>query len=608
MSIETKPQTFATILNTCRNIFMNGSTFQEWKEYKDYLINDEMIVKAALSKATIPELNRFVLKDKKDRMVSSLYSSLLTTCNLSDSFAYSPMEESYKDAFLRITSKYTEADFYAYKEVKKAANDAKMKALNNPQTLDEFRTFINYKGEKALSIELRIRYDELIADTRKAVIIRQEEQKAEVEKVESVNAAELKQEVKEEKQQTAAEALKEKGFKAISDGTEELNKDRQDNTHRRAAMAANAERTATAKVEFGKILVKIAEKMESGEIKYLDKVRTAADLETLNNILQRARYRHIEKNKLINSRDFVMNSETVFFAEIPYPLVYSNNKSDLLRMQEHSNGKKLAAARMLKRFGNGENGGEFVECNTTQRIEDFETLFLTRCSVWSEWQIKFKKDALLAYKRIERMGLNQINTLRAALIELIELKNGTQDSETARKLKVKELERKYIGAKIPGFFPTPKTLAEQKIYLLDLQPTDKICEPSAGLGHIADLIKAKGFDVTCIEIHSGLAEVLKEKGHNVINEDFLQHSNKYDKIIMNPPFENLQDVAHVKHAFNLLNEGGALVATMANNKSRTPDFIEFVEQNGWYEVNPENSFANAFNSTGVSTITVFLSK
>lgn len=676
----TVPQTFDSILTTCRNIFMSNSTFQDWQEFKNYLVEQETEVKAIIGKATIAQLNRFTYKDKKEKMVSSLYSSLLTTLNLSDSLVYSPFDETYKQAFLRITSKYTEADFLAYKEAKRVAHEAKLKAVNNPETLDEFRTFIRYKGEKALTIEQRVKYDELTADTRKEINAKHEERAAQVKKVESVNAemiiketthtkkniplfvvvlssrversvyeelnnrakklggyyssynkggaiagftfenrtaaelftqvkeadvitAELKQEAKEEKQQTAAEALKEKGLKAIADGQEELSRDRQDNTHRRAAMAANAEKQATAKIEFGKTLVKIAEKMEVGQIKYLDKIRTATDLETLNTILSQAKYKHI-REKNLRSSDYALTPETVFYASIPYPLVYNNTKSDLLRMQDVSNGKKLAAARMLKRFGSA----EFVECNNPQRLEDFETLFLSRCVVWSEWQIKYKKEAMLNYKRIERMGLDQINTLRAALVELIELKNGTQDQETSKKLRIKELERKYIGAKIDGFFPTPENLTEKKIELLDLQPSDKIGEPSAGLGHMADIVKAKGFDVTCIEIHSGLCEVLRAKGHNVINEDFLTHTEKYDKIIMNPPFENLQDVAHVKHAFSLLNEGGRLVATMANNKHRVPEFLQFVEENGWYEENPQNSFASAFNSTNVSTITVYLEK
>lgn len=34
----------------------------------------------------------------------------------------------------------------------------------------------------------------------------------------------------------------------------------------------------------------------------------------------------------------------------------------------------------------------------------------------------------------------------------------------------------------------------------------------------------------------------------------LPESEKYDRIIMNPPFENLQDVDHVMKAYDNLNE------------------------------------------------------
>jgi 16S rRNA G1207 methylase RsmC len=37
----------------------------------------------------------------------------------------------------------------------------------------------------------------------------------------------------------------------------------------------------------------------------------------------------------------------------------------------------------------------------------------------------------------------------------------------------------------------------------------------------------------------------------------------YDRIVMNPPFENGQDIAHVEHAYELLSPGGRLVTVMS---------------------------------------------
>ena len=44
---------------------------------------------------------------------------------------------------------------------------------------------------------------------------------------------------------------------------------------------------------------------------------------------------------------------------------------------------------------------------------------------------------------------------------------------------------------------------------------------------------------------------------------FLQTTGKYDKIIMNPPFENGQDIDHIRHAYSLLNDGGRVVCIMS---------------------------------------------
>lgn len=676
-------ETFKTLLSTCVNIFMNGHSFDDWKQYKDYLINNEEEVKGVINTATIPELNRYTRKDKKPYMVNNLYYSLLTTVNLSDSFVHSPMQETYKEAFRRITDKYTEADFLKYKEEKQAKQAAKVKAVTNPETLEEFRAFIMYKGEKAMSEAQRIRYDELTADTRKANQAAQEIKNTEIKKVDGVatemelketkhtkknififvvvlknrvdrpvyeelnNRAKklggyystynkdgaipgfifekkeaallfmqvkennvstevLKQEQQKERQQTAAESLREKGQKQIEEGEEDLNRDRQANTHRRAAMADHAEKRATHQIEFGKTLVKIAGAMEAGNIKYLDKIRTASDLETLQNVLSRAKYKYCHaENKW--TENYELNESAVFYAEMPFPTLNRYSKGDLLKMRDISKGKKLAASRMLNRLPNNEDA--IFLCSTPQSIEDYETLFCSLCPVISSWQVKSAKDSLMHIKRLQRMSITDIHTLRAALRELIVLKTGTGiNSEQQKALKIKELERKYIGAKIPGFFPTPDDLTNKKIELLELKPGDEVLEPSAGLGHMADKVKDMGHDITCIEIHTGLAEVLREKGHTVINDDFLNHSGSYDKIIMNPPFENLQDIDHVKHAFNLLNSGGTLVATMANNKYRKPEFLEWVNENGWYEENPEGTFKSAFNPTGVSTILVFLTK
>ena len=185
---------------------------------------------------------------------------------------------------------------------------------------------------------------------------------------------------------------------------------------------------------------------------------------------------------------------------------------------------------------------------------------------------------------------------------------------------IKELERKFIGAQIGGFFPTPKTLAAKVVELANIQPGNTILEPSAGLGHIADAISEAHPEnyLLCVEQNNSLYQALCMKGYRSHNSDFLSHPHEdtyetYDRIIMNPPFENGQDITHVLHAYSLLNTGGRLVAIMAGNKGKqnqqTREFMQFIENaGGSIEDNPPGSFLSAFRPTGVSTVTVILDK
>lgn len=91
-------------------------------------------------------------------------------------------------------------------------------------------------------------------------------------------------------------------------------------------------------------------------------------------------------------------------------------------------------------------------------------------------------------------------------------------------------------------------------------------EPSAGQGALIDAVKEcrKTAKETAVEIDPINCEVLKSKGYNVINKDFLKYqtTEKFDAVIMNPPFNQGQALAHIKHAFEMLTDTGCLVACL----------------------------------------------
>ena len=66
----------------------------------------------------------------------------------------------------------------------------------------------------------------------------------------------------------------------------------------------------------------------------------------------------------------------------------------------------------------------------------------------------------------------------------------------------------------------------------------------------------------CVVFPVLVAQQLKQ-GFEVTGRDFLEDASEADRFVMNPPFENLQDIDHVRHAFNLLRPSGRIVSVMS---------------------------------------------
>jgi hypothetical protein len=81
---------------------------------------------------------------------------------------------------------------------------------------------------------------------------------------------------------------------------------------------------------------------------------------------------------------------------------------------------------------------------------------------------------------------------------------------------------------------------------------------------------------------------------------------------MNPPFEQMQDVDHITHAFhNCLQPGGELVSVISagpffKQDSKSLNFLELVELYGYSEALPTGAFKDS--GTMVNTRLVYLRK
>lgn len=223
------------------------------------------------------------------------------------------------------------------------------------------------------------------------------------------------------------------------------------------------------------------------------------------------------------------------------------------------------------------------------------------------------KEKLEHHDRLKRADIHSLPELRAALREYLPLQQAADKEDP-----VKKAERELKGRDIPGFFPTPRPAVEEMLDRADIQPGHTVLEPSAGKGDILDALRERHPDAQAhaLEYNSTLRDILQKKGHNVVGHDALDHVGQYDRIVMNPPFENSQDVTHLQKAYQLTKPGGRIVAIMSEgpfsrSDAKSQSFREWLESvGGVHDPMPEGSFMGneAFRKTGVRTRMVTIDK
>lgn len=234
---------------------------------------------------------------------------------------------------------------------------------------------------------------------------------------------------------------------------------------------------------------------------------------------------------------------------------------------------------------------DYIECNSILEV------------LWLKWN-RWKKAHILT---------EEIEDLEETLNDILE----NSEVET-----IKEYKKRFQA------FYTPKEVAEYLVELAEIKESDTILEPSAWQGAIVDEIIKKDFlNINLVELNKDNYLILWEKyGSNlnclISNCDFLdfrdkslldsyiweQMDLKFDKIIANPPFSKSQDVKHILHMYELLNEWWRIVSIASSSiqtregklydelRALNPEFIEL----------PEWSFKES--GTLVNTVIVVINK
>jgi phospholipid N-methyltransferase len=158
----------------------------------------------------------------------------------------------------------------------------------------------------------------------------------------------------------------------------------------------------------------------------------------------------------------------------------------------------------------------------------------------------------------------------------------------------------------PQLFPTPVDLACRMAELAGISAGSRVLEPSAGTGRLVQQILEHGCfheDLTMVEINGSLAQTLRTvyPTCRMFQDDFLELTveklGRFDVILMNPPFANGQDIAHIKYARKFLHEHGILVAICANGPRQNEALQPLADS---WEVLPAGTFTES--GTNVNTV------
>lgn len=426
----------------------------------------------------------------------------------------------------------------------------------------------------------------------------------------------------------AADKLEAVAERTIADAQAEHDRPRLMNTARRARMGSGVMEEQQRRIANAKTAKQIAEALRDGRAGPLAKISSLADVERLHSAYRSAMYANDQKRKANPGSMIGVEPDKgdIKFAK-PSAFVSAHMfESDIETLRQRLKGKDVQQAlnRMEAKIARDrDNRWIHRDPKDIAAVETIAKAIKKQLAVpakesWRQenrglkhmaWNANKWLASIREYEAQRRLGLADVDGLRTMLDAYADVRVNRPGADP-----VKAAERALIGVKMPGYFPTPESLAKRMADLADIREGQTVLEPSAGSGRLADVAKARGANVETVEMQSRLRDLLKKKGHKLVGSDFtdMKPEAKYDRILMNPPFEKRADADHVRRAYEHLKPGGKMVAIMGEgtffgSDKKAIEFREWLQAaGGTSEKLPEGTFKES--NTGVNTRLVVIEK
>lgn len=156
------------------------------------------------------------------------------------------------------------------------------------------------------------------------------------------------------------------------------------------------------------------------------------------------------------------------------------------------------------------------------------------------------------------------------------------------------------------YYPTPKAVCDALMNRISITRNGRILEPSCGCGRLLDALSSAypQAELRGVEYHMGRARQARDKGHNVVCANFLSlkpaWGDKYDAVVMNPPFYGLHYAKHIRHAMKFIQDDGVIYSILPATAYYDHKEIEIAQ---WWDL-PVASFSESGTRvpTGIAKI------